>query len=318
MPVPTTRSRGCFVGHSPGTAAQLRFVPVLLLLLVLQGAGVDRAYAGDEPRLRRDIEYARVGDHRLLLDLYLPPAEKGDAAKPPPLIVWVHGGAWRGGSKSDVPLKPLVDKGFAIASVDYRLSTVAPFPAQVHDLKAAIRFLRAKQAEYGYDGRRVAVAGNSAGGHLAALVGVTNGDQELEGTVGEHREQSSDVQAIVSLFGMSDLTTILAQSTPHGLQVRVPALQLLLGGQPDEKPELARLASPVFHVDENDPPLLLIHGDQDPQAPINQSHELDGKYEALKLPHRFVVIHGVGHGGKEFYDAERLELIRSFLATHLK
>jgi acetyl esterase/lipase len=317
MPIPTTWFRDCFVGDSSRTAPHPRYVLVLLFLFVLQVAGVDRAYSADAPTLLRDIEYARVGDHRLLLDLYLPPAGKADAPKPP-LVVWVHGGAWRAGSKSDMPLKPLVDKGYAIASVDYRLSPVAPFPAQVHDLKAAIRFLRAKQAGYGYDGRRIAVAGSSAGGHLAALVGVTNGNKELEGTVGENREQSSDVQAIVSLYGMSDLTTILAQSTPHGLEVRVPALQLLLGGQPDQKPELARLASPVFHVDEKDPPLLLIHGDQDPQAPINQSHELDGKYEALKLPHRLVVIHGAGHGGKEFFDAERMELIRSFLATHLK
>jgi acetyl esterase/lipase len=287
----------------------------LFLFALLRTEG-NRTFAA-EPAPLRDIEYARVGEHRLLLDLYLPPAAKADAPKPP-LIVWVHGGAWRGGSKADVPLRPLVDAGYAVASIDYRLSTVAPFPAQAHDIKAAIRFLRAKQQEYGYDARRVAVAGNSAGGHLAALVGVTNGNKELEGTVGDHLDQSSDVQAIVSLYGMSDLTTILAQSTPHGLEVRVPALQLLLGGQPDQKPELARLASPVFHVDAKDPPLLLIHGDQDPQAPINQSHELQGKYEALRLPHRFVVIHGAGHGGKAFFDAERMELIRSFLAEHLK
>jgi dipeptidyl aminopeptidase/acylaminoacyl peptidase len=99
--------------------------------------------------------------------------------------------------------------------------------------------------------------------------------------------------------------------------VRVPALQLLLGGQPDDVPELARLASPVFHVDANDPPLLLIHGDQDPQAPINQSHELQGRYEALKLPHRFVVLHGSKHGGNEFFDAERCGLMARFLAEHL-
>ena len=149
-------------------------------------------------------------------------------------------------------------------------------------------------------------------------MGVTNGHKELEGDVGNHRDQSSDVRAVVSLYGMSNLTTILDQSTPHGLKVRVPALQLLLGGQPAERPDVARLASPVYHVDEKDPPLLLIHGDQDPQAPINQSHELQGRYAALKLPHRFVVIHGGRHGGKEFFDDERIELMRSFLAEHLK
>jgi acetyl esterase/lipase len=264
-----------------------------------------------------DVEFARVGEQRLMLDLYLPPRTDGDNRKPP-LIVWVHGGAWRSGSRKDMPLGGLVRRGFAVASVDYRLSPVARFPAQVHDVKAAVRFLRAREKDYGYDASRIAVAGNSAGGHLAALVGVTNGDRELEGDVGRDRSQKSDVQAIVSLYGMSDLTTILAQSTPHGLEVRVPALQLLLGGQPQDVPDLARSASPVFYVDAHDPPLLLIHGDRDPQAPINQSHELQGRYEALHLPHRFVVLHGSGHGGKEFVDEARCELMAAFLREHLK
>ena len=262
-----------------------------------------------------DIEFARASEHRLMLDLSLPP--RTDDGRKPPLIVWVHGGAWRSGSRKDVPLDGLVRRGFAVASVDYRLSPVARFPAQVHDIKAAVRFLRAREKEFGYGATRIAVAGNSAGGHLAALVGVTNGNSELEGDVGQDRSQKSDVQAIVSLYGMSDLTTILAQSTPHGLEVRVPALQLLLGGQPQDVPDLARLASPVFHVDATDPPLLLIHGDQDPQAPINQSHELQGRYEALHLPHRFVVLHGSGHGGK-FVDETRSELMAAFLKEHLK
>ena len=286
-------------------------LPAMLIALVATATRAD-----DTPRVIADVEYARVGEQRLLLDVYLPRAGRGGAAGPP-LVVWVHGGAWRGGSRKDMPLGGLVRSGYAVASVDYRLSPVARFPAQVHDVKAAVRFLRAKKGEFGYDATRVAVVGNSAGGHLAALVGTTNGHTDLEGTVGEHRTEKSDVQAIISLYGMSNLTTILDQSTPHGLGVRVPALQLLLGGQPNEVPELARLASPVFHVDASDPPLLLIHGDQDPQAPINQSHELQGRYDALKLPHRLVVLHGSKHGGNEFFDAERCELMASFLSMHL-
>ena len=297
-------------------AAMGRAIAIILSALTLLHA--TSARAGEARRVIKDVEFARVADKHLFLDLYLPATGK-DGARKPPLVVWVHGGAWRGGSREDMPLGGLVERGFAVASVDYRLSPVARFPAQVHDVKAAVRFLRAKAAEHGYDAARVAVAGNSAGGHLAALVGVTNGNAELEGTVGqEHLKEKSDVQAIVSLYGMSNLTTILSQSTPHGLGVRVPALQLLLGGQPDEVPELARLASPVFHVDARDPPLLLVHGDQDPQAPVNQSLELQGRYEALKLPHRLVVLHGSKHGGPEFFDAERCELIAKFLAQHLK
>jgi acetyl esterase/lipase len=288
---------------------------VTLAALAAAGILLTRGVAGGaQPgaRVRSDIEYARVGEHRLELDLHLP-----TAAGRPPLIVWVHGGAWRSGSRKDMPLGGLVERGYAVASVDYRLTPVARFPAQVHDIKAAIRFLRATEADLGVDAGKVAVAGSSAGAHLAALVGVTNGHAELEGEVGEHRDRSSDVHATISLYGMSNLTSILAQSTPHGLGVRIPALQLLLGGQPEEQPELARLASPVFHVDAADPPLLLLHGDQDPQAPINQSHELQGRYGAVKRPCRLVVLHGAKHGGKEFTDDERCGLMAAFLKRHL-
>lgn len=259
--------------------------------------------------IKRDIEYARIGDLPLQLDLYIP--EKAH----PPLIVYIHGGAWRGGSKKDSPLRPLVDEGFAIVSIDYRLSTQAPFPAQAHDIKAAIRFLRAHQSELGIDAHRVVIAGSSAGGHLAALVGVTNGNQELEGNVGGNLDQSSDVQGIISLFGASDFMTILEQSTEHGRSVRVPALQLLLGGQPAEKPELAKLASPVEHIDAHDPPLLLLHGDADPQMPPEQSKELAAAYQKAGLPVKLVIIPGAVHGGKQFYDPERIALMKEFIES---
>lgn len=258
--------------------------------------------------IMKDIEYARVEDIALLLDLYLP-ANPTDST----LIVWVHGGAWRSGTKQGMPLQELVKAGYTLASVEYRLTPVARFPAQVHDIKAAIRSLRFLSSRYGFRQDRIVVAGASAGGHLAALVGTTNGVAELEGKVGEHLEQSSDVQAVIDLFGPTNLLTILDQSTPHGLGVRIPALQLLLGAQPEDTPDLAKLASPVEHVDATDPPLLLIHGDQDPQVPINQAHELQGKYQQHGLPVQFEVIHGAAHGGDEFYDDQRLRVMRDFL-----
>jgi dipeptidyl aminopeptidase/acylaminoacyl peptidase len=121
------------------------------------------------------------------------------------------------------------------------------------------------------------------------------------------------VQAIVSYFGASNLTTILSQSTPHGLSVREPALSLLLGALPDSDRELAELASPVFHIDERDPPLFLLHGDQDPQMPINQAHELEGQYKKLGLDVTFETVYGAGHGGEAFFTGEDLAHTLAFL-----
>jgi acetyl esterase/lipase len=285
------------------------FAAGLSLAMLCAAAG----HAQAAPRVVRDVKFARAGDSDLLLDLYLPQAK----ARPIGLIVWVHGGAWRAGSRASVDLLGMTERGWAIASVDYRLSTAARFPAQVHDIKAAIRHLRAHAGDYGYPAERFVVAGSSAGGHLAALVGVSNRNPELEGSIGDDTHVSSDVQAIVSLYGASNLTSILAQSTPHGLSVRVPALELLLGAKPEAAGALTRLASPVFHVDPKDPPLYLLHGDQDNQMPINQSHELEGAYRKLGLPVRFVVVHGAGHGGPAFTSAEQLAAVDEFLRAQL-
>ncbi|WP_145309298.1 alpha/beta hydrolase [Gimesia fumaroli] len=284
-----------------------------LILMLLLISLPNKSDAADSIQRINDIEYATTPEQRLLLDLYLP-----RDVKHPPLLVWIHGGAWRAGSKDNMPLTDLVQNGFAVASVEYRLSPVAKFPAQIHDIKAAIRFLRGSAEKYGYNADKIGILGSSAGGHLVALMGVTNGHPQLEGKLGDFDDESSSVQAIVDYYGPTNFMTILPQSTPHGLSVRVPALQLLLGDRPERTPDLAKLASPVFHVDDQDPPLLLIHGDQDPQVPINQSHELHGKYKQHKRDVTFEVIHGAAHGGPEFFDAERTQLVETFLKKHLK
>lgn len=147
---------------------------------------------------------------------------------------------------------------------------------------------------------------------------MSHGNAELEGKVGEFLDQSSDVQAIVSYYGASNLETILSQSTPKGLEYRIPALKLLLGDTPDQKPELAKLASPVTHLDKKDPPLLLIHGDADPQMPLQQSQELAKAYEAQGLPVTLIVMPGSRHGGAEFYDEERTAIVAKFLDKVLR
>ncbi len=278
----------------------------LAAALVLLLAPIN-ATSGESPPMFKDVVYARLGDQALALDLYLPAG-----IQEPSLVVYLHGGAWSAGDKSLYPAF-LVARGFAVASVDFRSTSDARFPANVHDIKAAIRFLRAKARTYGYRSDRIAIAGASSGAHLALLVGVTQGNAELEGTEGEERSQSSGVQAIVSFFGASNLTSILAQSTPFGLTVRIPALQRLLGGSPEEQPELARLASPVGHVDRGDPPLLLLHGDQDRQMPINQLHEMQAAYEQAGLQVQTVIVHGAGHDTVPFWQGAPADRVVAFL-----
>ncbi len=288
------------------------FLFLMVYLLSVSETVHSKEYSTTNIRLMEGVEYAVTEEQTLYLDIYLPPE-----FKQPPLVVFVHGGAWRAGTRTNPLILPLLNHGWAIASIDYRLSPVAPFPAQVHDIKAAIRYLRAKADEFGYKADRIAIVGVSAGGHLAALAGVTNGHPELEGNVGAFPNESSAIQVIASFYGASNLSTILSQSTPVGLKVRQPALQLLLGGLPDQQKELARLASPVSHIDSTDPALLLMHGDQDPHMPINQAHELNYHYVENGLTVQFEVIHGAGHGGEAFYNAAGIRLLDEFLKQHL-
>lgn len=260
------------------------------------------------------IAYAGDADPHHRLDLYLP-----EGADQPPLVIWIHGGAWQYGTRADPP-QGLVESGYAVASIDFRPAGTAAFPAQIHDIKAAIRFLRARAGEYGHDAHRIAVWGASSGGHLAALAGTTGGNPRLEGNLGEHGGAGSRVQAVIDFFGPTDLLTILGQSTPHGLSVRVPALQRLLGGSPDEPAvlELARLASPVHHVDGDSPPLLILHGVQDNQVPVNQSIELDQAYRRHGRDSQLVFIPGAGHADPVYFEPACMAQVTTFLDRVLK
>lgn len=262
----------------------------------------------------KDIEFARVSGKTLALDLYLPTNQAN-----PALVVWVPFGAWQFGSKDKV-WTSIVERGFALASIDTRQAPEARFPAQVHDIKAAIRFLRANAGRYGYRGDCIAVWGMSSGGHLAALVGTTNGNLQLEGNEGNYPKVDSSVQAIVDFYGPTDLLTILSQSTPHGLSVRVPALKALLG-KPVEDPtvlDLARLASPVYQVDKGDPPLLIMHGIQDYQVPINQSLELQDAYRNLGLDVELHLVPDAGHMDTIYFNPANTGIVAAFLSRVLK
>ena len=259
----------------------------------------------------KNIEYASAGERKLLLDLYLP----GDPPTPK-LVVWLHGGAWRAGSKEAPQIMGIVNEGFALASIGFRNSTEAVFPAQMHDIKAAIRYLRANAGKYGYDGTNIAIWGYSSGAHLAVLTGTTNGNSQLEGELGNYPDTSSDVQAIVDFSGPTNFSTILYQSTPHGVSVREPALELLLGKPIDDPSveDLARLASPVMQVSSGAPPLLIMHGMQDNQVPINQSLELEYAYRANNLPVQVQWILQGQHTSGEYFHAPYIQQVAEFKA----
>jgi acetyl esterase/lipase len=274
--------------------------------LLLSAACLQGAMAAEPARSFKAVVYAQVNGKPLALDLYLPAG-----VTRPPLVVYLHGGAWMNGDRSQYP-EFLVGRGFALASLDFRSTNEAPFPANVHDIKAGIRFLRARAAQYGYRADRIAIMGASSGGHLAALVGVTGGMAELEGTLGDYPRESSAVQAIVSYFGASNLATILSQSTTEGAKMRAPALLKLLGPE-TERAALTRLASPVNHLDRNDPPALLLHGDQDLQMPVNQLLELQAAYRNAGLAAQTLILNGVGHVAPPFFTGEPVEVAVDFL-----
>lgn len=255
-----------------------------------------------------DLAYVANGHAKQKLDLYLP--EKAD--KPTPLIVWIHGGGWAAGDKSEgcPPLNSGFTKyGYAVANLNYRLSGDAIFPAQIEDCKAALRWLRAHAAEYNLDPAHIGVWGGSAGGHLVALLGATNGNKVFD--VGAHLDQSSDVQAAVDFFGPTDIVQMDAHALPDArLKHDAPNSPeaRLVGGPIQNKPyrDVAARVNPIPYLTSASAPYLIVHGDADPTVPHHQSELL---YAALKekgLPVRFHTIKGAGHGtgfgGKDISD----------------
>jgi acetyl esterase/lipase len=278
----------------------------ILLLTILSLCNI-KTQAQSDPEIIKNIVYAEDGSKKLQLDIYKPKEQKE-----PNLIVWVHGGAWHSGSKENPPLG-LLPYGFALASIDFHASTEKPFPANVHDIKAAIRFLRANAKKYGYKADKIIIWGASSGGHLAALIATTNNNAILEGNLGNYPEISSSVQACLDFYGPTNFLTILNQSTPHGLNVRLPALAILLGKPLEQSTEMAKLASPFYQVDATDPPIFIVHGEQDNQVPINQSIELLSAYKNLNLKAQIEFVPNAGHTDPIYYKKEMMEKVNRFL-----
>lgn len=264
-----------------------------------------------------DLVFAEVDGQKLLLDLYLPvEAEPPKDAKRVPLVVYIHGGSWIAGSRKECPVSFLAEQGFAVASISYRFSNRAIFPAQIHDCKGAIRWLRAHAKQYGFDVDRVGVAGSSAGGHLAVLLGTSGNVKELEGDVGGNVDQRSTVAAVVDFYGPADFI-LRSKTQPSRADKPGSSTHGLLGGPASEKVDLARLASGVTHVTADDPPLLIFHGDRDATVLLDQSERLRDVYKAAGLPVALHVVPGAGHGGEAFASEENRRRVQEFFSLHL-
>jgi acetyl esterase/lipase len=277
---------------------------------------------GSNVRVSTDIVFSTIAGYRpITLDLYRAPSRK-----PQPLVIYVHGGGWMGGHTRQsgaftdftAVLADLAARGYVVASLEYRLSREAPFPAAINDVRTAIRFLRANAARFGIDPARVAIWGGSAGGQLAALAALDCG----HGADGEDKSnpgQSDCVQAAVGWYGVYDFATMPASAIPTAenayLDCQKPAC-------PTDR---IAAASPAAHIDAKDPPMLLIHGTEDKTVPVGQSRELAATLKAANVPVTLDIIDGVGHSwigadaaATRAASLRALDLSFRFFDTHLK
>lgn len=275
----------------------------------------ERALIPENTRTYRDIPYILDGNNRHTLDLYLPDTTKYE--KPYPLVIWIHGGGWQKGTKDLFGKQTtLLKQGFAMASINYRLTREKQFPVQVHDARAAIRYLRKYAAQYGLDATKFGLWGSSAGGHLVSLIGTTNGIQELEGDLGV-TDVSSEVQAVCDWFGPSDLNQMNVSSTDKskGAKQNTEPIVKFLGGSFAEKQEEAKMASPIQYVSKDDPPFLIMHGEKDPLVPIEQSELFYQALQKANVDSEYIVVKDGVHSF--FIGKEEHERIAKFFKNKL-
>ncbi len=265
-------------------------------------------------KAHRDIEYARVADKVMHMDVYAPE----DSEKKLPLLVWIHGGAWRSGDKRNCPALRFLRQDYVVASINYRLSHEAIFPTQIEDCKAAIRWLRANAERFHIDPQRVGVWVSSAGGHLVALLGTSGEVESLEGDLG-NLKQSSRVQAVCDFFGPTDFLQMDAHKLPTSSflhDIADSPESKLVGGPIQDHPGRVAAANPITYVTTDDPPFLIVHGDLDPLVPSHQSELLHAALKAKNVETRLRIVKGAGHG---FRNAPGIDkMVDEFFTQHLK
>lgn len=274
----------------------------IFTILVIAGIQIPSSEAGRIPQevtKYSDIVYAKVDGKDLKLDIYVPKTDT-----PPPLLIWIHGGGWKMGSKANInpAFFQLVKHGFAVASIDYNLLGLPGLLKIVHECKGAVRFLRANAGKYGFNATKIGVGGSSAGGHLVLMLGTSGGNSKLEGNIGGNLKTSSKVQAVVDFFGPSDFPAMAKSKRGPGIMM------------------LARFLSPANHVDKEDPPLLIYHGSADKVVPVEQGIIIDKKYREAKLESTLHIIKDAGHGFRrnELPIDKATAEMSAFFSRHLK
>ena len=283
------------IARPPATVAALACAATLL---VACGAGPrpSSTPVGPTPtpppgtgQVHRGVTYCTRNGVALLMDIYIPQQR----ADPTPTIVFIHGGDWVLGNRNAISgvsdFAPYIAHGYVVATIDYRLGEQAKVPEQIIDAQCAVRFLRAKAGDYGIDANHIAAMGASAGGHLAALLGVLKGGDQF-GAPKEYAKQSSAVQAVVDLFGPTDL------QAPDLTALSDNVARTVFGApHAGPSPILAR-ASPVTYVAPGDPPFLIIHGAEDGAVPVTQSQELAALLAAAGDQQQLIIVQHAGHG----------------------
>ena len=295
-------------------------VSVLTFLMSMLLPAICFAQTPDIPgvKIERGLAFASLGEKSLKLDLYRPANSSGTV----PVVVLIYGGAWmmRGQWMETAKAVWLANHGYAAAVIDYRLSSEAQFPAQIYDCKAAVRWLRANAAKYRLDAARIGAWGESSGGHLASLLGTAGNVEALEGDEG-NTNRSSQVEAVVDFFGPTDFLQMEAHVLPGSwLNHDSPTSpeSRLIGGPIQNNPEKAEQANPIKYVTHDAPPFLIVHGEQDPLVPYNQSELL---YTALKKAGAnvtFYKIAGASHGGPAFDSDMMRAAVLAFLDQYLR
>ncbi|MGC4017566.1 MAG: alpha/beta hydrolase [Luteolibacter sp.] len=267
--------------------------------------------------VKKDLPYAGTDNPHQMLDLYLPEKRK-EEDKPLPLVIYIHGGAWRAGTKADAKglLTGMVASGdYAAASIEYRFTSEQPWPAQIHDCKAAVRYLRGHAKEYGLDENRFAATGVSAGAHLALLIGLDVDSRKLEGDLGAFTKESSSVVCVAEWFGPVQLETMTWPSAMFKGADAIDPQDQLFGQSKEKRLELQREASPLTYITPCDPPVFIAHGTKDPLVPFSQAELLDEHLKKAMVPSYLEKMEGGGHGFSSDILTKRL---MAFLSHYLR